>query len=285
MYILNNLMIIREHSNKCLGLSDDKTLSVDLYNFFTKHREKDKIMPVFLNKIPTSLSSLKDDNMQHSLFINIALPLILDINKQILKERKTIVNIHYKLLSEPLNASDFNSIRLFASKYNIKMLGDNFWDYTSALEELLLRVDVVPAYVLLAIAIHDTSWGMDTSLSNTKSLFPSFAKYMIAKSLDGRINYRYQDKEFETLKDSIIYYYNYINKDKSYSTFRNTRSSMRNDDYFNLLRFLSSLLHPSGASVSYINAIYGMILSYKLSMYGDNIKYQYNDNDLCLYIK
>ncbi len=284
-YILENFIDSKVYSKKCLTLVDNKELPNNIYNFFIKNNVKEKIIPVFFSNITKNLSLETDDKVKKYIFINILTPLIIKYNQEALKDRESLLAINSKLLSEPLNDNDFNTIKLLSFKYNIQMQGENFWDYTFALEALIYNIDIIPTSLLLAVFAKESNWGESNNIVKYNSIISNIE----GKSLSINKLFTNQDKyieKFSSLEESIKFYYHIINTSDKYKNFRKIRHNMRVDNSFNILRLARVFVADfKNKDLVYLEDLLHIFNKNKSLFYEDNVDYNQKYNSTCLNIK
>ena len=129
------------------------------------------------------------------------LPLIQRQNTQLLKDRQHIEAIaqHY-LQNDDISEADFNWLKQTAADYQMepRQRGDKTFFH-----DLLVRVDVVPASLVLAQAL------LESGLSSPTNPFGL------------------TDKNFDSSDAAVAYYFRLLNTDKAYQPFRELRQQTR----------------------------------------------------------
>lgn len=228
-YIFNDFIPSNGYSRGCIKVVEEDTqLLYDMKTLYNNHKSK-SILPIYFINMPKQLKNIPSVEDRKQLFINIILPILLQNYDATLKEREALLYINNKLLSRPLVDQDFLLIKRLAFKYKVPIKGEDFWDYTNALDQLLIKVDVVPMSLALAVAAKETGWGTSRFLLEGNSLFSEWRwdnEGIIPKQ---RSRYKkYSVKKFRTLARSVASYYYNLNTNKAYVDFRLHRASQRN---------------------------------------------------------
>ena len=287
-YILDVFIKKKGYSRKCLILLEDKDNIVSYLNSFYKaNNSSSVILPVFLILMPKNFNMVVDINKQKYVFINILLPFFVKMEKELELERQKVVNISLKLLETPLSDEDYNDIRSLAYKYNVKIQNDEFWEYTQALEELLIRIDSIPISLSLAMAAKETGWGKSRFLIEGNSLFSewTFSENDGIVPLQRAKKAKHLVKKFSSLEDAIRAYYMNINTHNAYKKFRDLRYKMRNDDArISSTRLAYTLQSYSADPVNYPIALVSLINSNQLTQYDAFLSLNADFNSTCLRI-
>jgi Bax protein len=287
-YILDVFIKKKGYSRKCLILLEDKDNIISyLHSFYKENNSSSVILPVFLNNMPKNFKMVVDSEQQKYVFINILLPFFVKMEKELELERQQVVHLSLKLLETPLSDEDYNEIRSLAYKYNVKIQNDEFWEYTQALEELLIRIDSIPISLSLAMAAKETGWGESRFLIEGNSLFSewTFTENDGIVPLKRLKKAKHLVRKFSSLEDAIRAYYMNINTHNAYQRFRELRYKMRNDDSrISSTRLAYTLQSYSADPVNYPIALVSLINSNHLTQYDNFLSLSTDFNSTCLRI-
>ena len=179
-------------------------------------RSQKLVKPIYFTQFPRDLDALQSTKLKKETFIKIVLPLIVAENEKILADRKKI-----KILSDKKYTTDLEKqwIRQKLLEYKVKK-GD--------LNELLIRIDVIPTSIALAQAAKESGWGTSRFALEGNAIFGqwTWSGQGIAP-LDRDSNKRHKILKFPILRASVKAYQNNLNTHKSYSKFREKRSILR----------------------------------------------------------
>ena len=176
---------------------------------------------VFLASLPKDLDKVRQTTKRKAIFFRSVLPLVLQINEEILADRERLWDLHvHTQKGEKLAAVDRLWLIVLAERYKVKR-GD--------MVALLARVDVVPPSLALAQAAEESGWGTSrfSRLGNA-----IFGEWTFAAA-DGLVPYereegkRHRVKTFKSLLHSVRAYARNLNSHRAYKEFRATRQSMR----------------------------------------------------------
>lgn len=183
---------------------------------------------VFINNLPQDFASLPDDELSKQLFLMSIAPLALQINEDILRQKRIISYIDYKFSRHNLSLDDENILDDLAKEYeiNTKMQGER--RYAIILKKLKLKVDVVPPSVLLAMAAINTNWGKAGFLAKSNSLYRELVWYTDEglKPEDEKEDDSYRIKVYPSLSAAMKDYANKLNSNIDYQEFREARHNL-----------------------------------------------------------
>ena len=165
------------------------------------------------------MDNLQSVQLKKETFIKIVLPLIVAENEKILDDREKL-----KVLSEKKFTSDLEKQWLRQKLLEYKVKKGN-------LEELMIRMDVVPASIALAQAAKESGWGTSRFALEGNAIFGQWTwdgQGIAPLKRDGGKNHKIL--KFPILRASVKAYKNNLNTHKSYYKFREKRKSLRDKD-------------------------------------------------------
>ena len=181
-----------------------------------KVRSQKLVKPIYFTQFPRDLDALQSTKLKKETFIKIILPLIVAENEKILADRKKLTIVSNKKYTTDLEKQ---WIRQKLLEYKVKK-GD--------LNELLIRMDVIPTSIALAQAAKESGWGTSRFALEGNAIFGqwTWSGQGIAP-LDRDSNKKHKILKFPILRASVKAYQNNLNTHKSYLKFREKRSSLR----------------------------------------------------------
>ncbi len=182
-----------------------------------KVRNEKLVKPIYFTQFPRDLDNLRSVQLKKETFIKIVLPLIVAENEKILDDRKKL-----KILSKKKFTSDIEKqwLRQKLLEYKVKK-GD--------LDQLLLRMDMVPVSIALAQAAKESGWGTSRFALEGNAIFGQWTwDGQGIAPLKRDDNKKHKILKFPILRASVKAYKNNLNTHKSYSKFREKRKSLRN---------------------------------------------------------
>ena len=179
-------------------------------------RNKKLVKPIYFTQFPKDLDELQSTRLKKETFIKIVLPLIVAENERILADRKKLKKVYKKK-----NTTDLEKQWLRQKLLEYKVKKGN-------MEELLLRVDIIPTSIALAQAAKESGWGTSRFALEGNAIFGqwTWSGQGIAP-LDRESNKKHKILKFPILRASVKAYQNNLNTHKSYTKFREKRSIMR----------------------------------------------------------
>jgi len=181
-----------------------------------KVRTQKLVKPIYFTQFPRDLDALQSTKLKKETFIKIVLPLIVAENERILEDRNKLMLLAKKKFTTDLEKQ---WLRQKLLEYKVKK-GD--------LKELLVRMDIIPTSIALAQAAKESGWGTSRFALEGNAIFGqwTWSGQGIAP-LDRESNKNHKILKFPILRASVKAYQNNLNTHKSYSKFRQKRSSLR----------------------------------------------------------
>lgn len=185
-------------------------------------REGEAHVPtLFLSSLPHDLASISETDTRKRLFFQSVLPLILQVNREILVDRKRLWELRTeKQLKGSLPAEDRLWLAALAERYDVKR-GD--------LDSLVARVDVVPPSLAMAQAAEESGWGTSRFARQGNAIFGQWTL-----SAEHGLTPRQRDddknhyvRRFSRLIDSVRAYALNLNTHPAYRKFRRARATLR----------------------------------------------------------
>ncbi len=195
-------------------------------NYNLKDIRKNKLVkPINIDLLPNEIKLIQNTRERKNLFIQIILPLILDENKKIRIERKTLFSI--------LNKNNNSEAEKNWLKSKFKQYGVTNRD----LATLKIRMDEVPVSLAIAQAAKETGWGTSRFAQEGNALFGQWTYTGEGiKPTGSDVNDSHKVMKFKILKASVRAYQRNLNTHKSYREFRKVRAIQR--DVFGTLNSL-----------------------------------------------
>jgi len=181
-----------------------------------KVRSQKLVKPIYFTQFPRDLDALQNTKLKKETFIKIVLPLIVAENEKILDDRKKLTILFKKKYTTDLEKL---WIRQKLLEYKVKK-GD--------LNELLIRMDVIPTSIALAQAAKESGWGTSRFALEGNAIFGqwTWSGQGIAP-LERDSDKKHKILKFPILRASVKAYQNNLNTHKSYVKFREKRFSLR----------------------------------------------------------
>ena len=181
-----------------------------------KVRNEKLVKPIYFTQFPRDLDNLQSVQLKKETFIKIVLPLIVAENEKILDDREKL-----KVLIEKKFTSDVEKQWLRQKLLEYKVKKGN-------LDELLVRMDMIPVSIALAQAAKESGWGTSRFALEGNAIFGQWTwdgQGIAPLKRDGDKNHKIL--KFPILRASVKAYKNNLNTHKSYLKFREKRKSLR----------------------------------------------------------
>jgi Bax protein len=154
-------------------------------------------------------------------FQNILLPIINQINSDILKQREIVNKI---FTSKDFNKSKKNieTLKKLAKEYHIKNL------YSE--KDFLKKIDVIPEKLVLAQGAIESGWARSKFAKKANNIFGHWdysGKGLVPKNRD--INKTNTIRIFSSIEESVYVYMRNLNRNPAYKKFRDLRYEYRKE--------------------------------------------------------
>ncbi len=184
------------------------------------------VPPLILESLPKDLSALKSHKKKR-IFFKSMLPMILLANKEILLERKLLLKIKQSS-AEGLKLTDDQSHALkdLAKRYEVNIASLRS---PRVIDELLLRVDIIPPELALAQAANESAWGTSRFSQLANNLFGEWT-FIPGTGIvpEGRPEgATYEVRRFKTVYESVRSYLRNLNTHYAYRELRQIRAEAR----------------------------------------------------------
>ena len=193
------------------------SLFEDLNYDLSKIRKGKKVKPFYISLLPKDISLIEDTKERKELFIKIVLPLILQENAKIEKDRKKL----FKVLAKKSNSKqERNWLKWKFKEYKIK---------NSDISELKIRMDIVPVSLAIAQAAIESGWGTSRFALEGNALYGQWTwSDNGLKPLENDDDQNHRVMRFKILTASIKAYKKNLNTHSGYIEFREARANLRN---------------------------------------------------------
>ena len=207
---------INEQDTVRLSASTLNQLFID-ENYNLKDIRKNKLVkPIAIDLLPSEIKSIENTRKKKELFIQIVLPLILEENKKIKLERKTL----FSILNKNSNSE--------AEKNWLKSKFKQYGVVNRDLPTLKIRMDEMPVSLAIAQAAKETGWGTSRFAQEGNALFGQWTYTGEGiKPAKSDKNENHKVMKFKILKASVRAYQRNLNTHKSYREFRKVRANQR----------------------------------------------------------
>ncbi len=201
-----------------LNLKTETVLNLfkDVNYDLNRVRNEKRVKPIYFTQFPKDLDAIQSVKLKKETFIKIVLPLIVAENEKILDDR-----IKLNKITKGKFTTDQEKQWLRQKFLEYKVKGGN-------LDELKLRMDIIPTSIALAQAAKESGWGTSRFALEGNAIFGQWtwsgsgiAPLLRDKSKSHKI------LRFPILRASVKAYKNNLNTHKSYKKFRESRQALR----------------------------------------------------------
>jgi Bax protein len=220
-------------------------------------RAGDELVPrLFLTSLPRDIGDVREPAIRKSIFLKTVLPLVLQVNEEILAQRGRLWQLRFKLrMGQLLREADRLWLMVMAERYKTQ---------SNDIDTLIRRVDVIPPSLALAQAAEESGWGTSRFVREGNALFGQWVfsdkKHLKPEQRDG--DKRHQVMAFESLTFATMAYMKNLNTHPAYASLRQERWNMRRvgvavDGY----QLAGTLQHYSERGDKYIKSLRIIILA------------------------
>lgn len=189
------------------------------YNLESVVIGEERVPRVFVAGLPNILGDV-DLRLRKDIFLKTVLPLVLRVNEEILLERHRLLTLrHVQRLNGRLGAADAHWLQRLAARY-----GGSADD----LDDLIERVDMIPASLAVAQAAKESGWGTSRFVREGNALFGQWIDadgHLVPLRRDEGKNHSVQ--KFRFLVESVRAYALNLNSNRHYHEFRSLRARLR----------------------------------------------------------
>ncbi len=210
--------------------------------------------------LPRDLPEITDVDERKTVFLSLALPLILEANAHIAVERRRLrYAIERRAAGQKLPQDLEDWLAGLAKRYK---------GSTDQLEVLLRRVDTVPPSLVLAQAATESGWGTSRFAIEGNAIFGQWtttgAKGLVP--LGRPEGETYMVRSFDRLIDSVSAYLLNLNTHRPYRDFRKMRAELRRaGEPLDGTKLAGGLQHYSETGQEYVDLLRGIIRKNRLS--------------------
>ena len=191
------------------------SLFEDLDYDLSKIRKGKKVKPFYISLLPKDISLIEDTKERKELFIKIVLPLILQENDKIEKDRTKL----FKVLAKKSNTKEEkNWLKWKFKEYKIK---------NSDISELKIRMDIIPVSLAIAQAAIESGWGTSRFALEGNALYGQWTWSDNGLKPLENVDGDHKVMQFKILTASIKAYKKNLNTHSGYMEFREARANLR----------------------------------------------------------
>lgn len=204
-------------------------------------------------------ASIVDVKQKKKLFFDFIRPAIIKKNKKILSQRKSIeLMLEHISLEQVLTEQENKLLEQLIKKYKVNRNSSEL----AQLNELLVRVDIVPTQLVLVQAANESAWGTSRFARIGLNFFGIWCYREGCGMVPGGRNKgaKHEVAAFQSVEEAIKRYFYNINTHNAYRILRTIRSQLRAQDQpLNPEILATGLLSYSERGTAYILDITDML--------------------------
>ena len=212
-------------------------------------------------------SAINDVRTKKQMFFSYMLPKIRQANDQILANRRLLMMIRDDLATgDALDEDDIQFVDSLKARYKINQQTS----LRSTVDDLLIRVDVVPESLVLAQAANESGWGTSRFARQANNLFGvwCFSKGCGLTPKNRNEGLNHEVAKYESVQEGVIAYVHTINTNPAYIHLRDIRATTRSEEqHFSGHALAEGLLKYSSRGIDYVREIQQLIRVNDLQKY------------------
>jgi len=217
-------------------------------------RSEKIVKPIYFTQFPKDLDEIQSVKLKKETFIKIVLPLIVAENEKILDDKYKLKKITLKKMTTD---EEKQWLRQKFLEYKVKK---------GSVEELNIRMDIIPNSIALAQAAKESGWGTSRFALEGNAIFGQWT--WTGKGIEPLLkdsNKKHKILRFPILRASVKSYLNNLNTHKSYNKFRSKRKKMRDSkNRINGLKLTETLSNYAETGSEYTKILEQIIIQNRL---------------------
>jgi Bax protein len=203
-------------------------------------------------------------------FLAMLRPLVDEKNTKLLRSRERLLKIKAEWeTSQTITGINKRNLEKLREKFHVTR--ETYPEDAKAIDILLLRVDSIPASMVLAQAAVESGWGTSRFAEEAHNLFGQWC-YKPGCGLvpaKRRAGAKHEVKKFNNVEESLTAYFNNINTHNAYRAWRQLRAQLRDQPQgFTGVNMVAELGKYSGRGTAYIHELRTVIRNNKLEQAG-----------------
>jgi Bax protein len=248
-------------------LSTNQVNMNDVSNIASEILPSSEVKPGSYSSALPDFSAIADVRVKKQTFLDYMLPKVRKANDKIRENRRLLLIIHDDLKTgDSLKESDIKFVSALKSRYKINHQST----LRSSIDDLLIRMDVVPESLVLAQAANESGWGTSRFARDANNLFGVWCFRegcgLTPKNREEGLNH--EVAKYETVQEGIVAYIHTINTNPAYIHLRDIRATNRSQALrFSGLDLAEGLLKYSSRGIDYVRDIQHLIRVNELQKY------------------
>lgn len=208
------------------------------------------------NPLP-DFAQYQDVRQKKTAFFDYMLPIVNEANEQLLADRNQLEQLAAETVA-PFSGSQIRTLNRFAEVYGLDAQADS----ALLLEQLLLRVDLIPASLALAQAAIESGWGTSRFAVQGNNLFGQWCYKKGCGMVPLRRNSgsSHEVAKFSDVSAAVSAYMSNINSHRAYAGLRTQRDNLRRAGQpVTGHKLAENLLHYSELREVYVHEVQAVI--------------------------
>lgn len=237
-----------------------------------KPPQKKEIVTKKAETTSASIGKVVDVKLKKKYFFEFLMPMIIIANDRVIKERGEVVDLKKKQKSGAgLSTKDFDRLLEISSKYKLALdVERESPKIASNMDRLLVRVDTIPASLILAQAANESAWGTSRFAREANNYFGMWCFFTGCGLEPARRapGLKHEVAKFHSVQQGVVQYVHNLNTNSAYKMMRTIRSKNRSSKTPVTGRNLAKgLVLYSERGEAYVDDIQSMIRFNKLESF------------------
>lgn len=242
------------------------------YGFDMKQIRKNNatVPEIFFTNLPRELTRIKNTAIRKELFFSALLAPILKVNDIIGQDRRKLKKIILKItIGADVSEPDYYWLTQKLVRYKIKVrdVQDFVARTGEILDELLIRMNIIPPELALAQAAQESGWGTSRFAQQGNALYGQWTwgsgcGMVPAQREEGKTH---RMKCFKTIIEAVDSYMLNLNTHRAYRALRHERRAFRDDQTIDVIPLVETLINYSEEGQEYVEKIKNIIRVNNLS--------------------
>ncbi|ADV86533.1 glucosaminidase domain-containing protein [Vibrio vulnificus] len=193
--------------------------AVGPYVFYRDHQPKEQVQAI--ESLP-DFAAIQNVAEKKRAFFDYLRPMVALENQRVLEERSFLESLDMANLSEKQNAR----LDKLASRYNVTLSADEANE--DSLNELMLRVNVLPEALVMIQAANESAWGTSRFARQANNLFGQwcYTPGCGVVPLERNHGAFHEVAKFSSVQDSVHGYFMNVNRNRAYRELREIRATL-----------------------------------------------------------
>lgn len=212
-----------------------------------------------INQVPPDFATITDVKKKKDTFFSFMAPIIKSANNKIRADKIKLKGLIERYeTSKPLSDKERRTLKTLVEKYRVGKTKT----VEKKLEELVIRIDVIPPSLALAQAANESAWGTARFARNANNYYGLWCWTKSCGLVPSRRDEgaKHEVARFNQIEDGVRYYMRTLNSHPAYEQLRQIRFERREKGLpLNGSSLANGLLSYSERREEYVNEIKAMI--------------------------